>query len=138
MIKGGKKADKIYGNENKNILEGGKGNDTYYINSDSENEIRVTKGDDKIIVSALSKGTVISDTEGNDTFQINGINAKDIRFVVDYANDDLFLTDSKGVKGLRGKLLFSGGIVKSPSPLESGWTEGSFIKPTIIYPLSNF
>ncbi len=99
MIKGGKKADKIYGNENKNILEGGKGNDTYYINSDSENEIRVNKGDDKIIVSALSKGTVISDTEGNDTLQINGINAKNIRFVVDYASDDLFLTDSKGVKG---------------------------------------
>lgn len=99
MIKGGKKADKIYGNENKNILEGGKGNDIYYINSDSENEIKVTKGDDKIIVSALSKSTVISDTAGNDTFQINGINAKDVRFVKDYASDDLFLTDSKGVKG---------------------------------------
>lgn len=106
MIKGGKKADKIYGNENKNILEGGKGNDTYYINSDIITTDKKTnsivysgKDDDKIIISAPSKGTVISDTEGNDTLQINGINAKDVRFVKDYASDDLFLTDSKGVKG---------------------------------------
>ncbi len=59
VITGSKKADKIYANGSTNVVEGGKGNDTYYFNIDRtaehRNQIIINKGDgnDTVVVEKI-------------------------------------------------------------------------------------
>ena len=59
VITGSKKADKIYANGSINVVEGGKGNDTYYFNIDRtaehRNQIIINKGDgnDTVVVEKM-------------------------------------------------------------------------------------